>query len=98
MFLWELISVVKIAIVIKETATWKWDYLPLSEMGDNVLFPCEENYVEDWIEYDIDENYVEFNCGKFYVGGNKNNELSKKPYKIVSEEEDLITFKNENYS
>ena len=67
------------------------------EMGD-VIFRCEENCVEDLIEYDIDENYVEFNCGKFYVGGNKNHELSKKPCQNVSVEEDLITFENENFS
>ena len=69
-----------------------------SEMGDNVVFRCEENCVEDIIEHDIEENYVGFNCGKFYVGGNKNNELSKKPCENVSEEEDLITFENENFS
>ena len=41
---------------------------------------------------------VEFNCGKFYVGGNKNNELSKKPCENVSEEEDLKIFENEDFS
>ena len=30
-----------------------------SEMGDNVVFRCEENCVEDIIENDVDENYVE---------------------------------------
>ena len=33
-----------------------------------------------------------------FVGANKNNELSKKPCENVSEEEDLITFVNENFS
>ena len=69
-----------------------------SDMGDNVPFRCEENYVEDLIEYDIDVNYMEFNCGKFYVAGYKNNELSNKPCENVSEEEELITFENENFS
>ena len=69
-----------------------------SEMEDNGVFCCEENCVEDLIEYHIDENYVEFNCSKFYVGGNKNNELSNKPCENVSEEEDLITFENKDFS
>ena len=69
-----------------------------SEMGDNVVFRCEENCVEDIIENDVDENYVEFNCRKFYVSSNKNKELSKKPCENVSEEEDLITIENEHFS
>ena len=38
-----------------------------SEMGDNVVFHCEENCVEDIIKNDVDENYVEFNCGKSFM-------------------------------
>ena len=69
-----------------------------SEVGDNVVFRCEENCDEDLIKYDIDENYVDFNCAKSYIGGNKNNELSKKLCENISEREDLITFENENFS
>ena len=38
-----------------------------SEMGDNGVFCCEENCVEDIIEYDIDENGVEFNYGENFM-------------------------------